>query len=115
MGRITEGDAPHFFCAMTVNVQVCRVVATGAFDMEVIHMPRSAIPISELGKEYGDVINAEQLRMILGLRSRKTIDCWVAAGRLDGCFRRRGKHNLIVRERALDRIFNGPAWPSNNE
>lgn len=69
---------------------------------------RSRIAVAEIGKEYGDIISPEDLRQILGLKSRKTIYLWIADGRLDGCFRRRGKHHLIVRQRALDRIFNGP-------
>ena len=75
---------------------------------------RKKIPVAELGKDFGDVISPDQLRQILGLKSRKTIDVWTAAGRLDGCFRKRGKHNLIVRELALDRILNGPGWTSED-
>lgn len=79
-------------------------------------MARTRISITDIGKGYGEIVSPEQLREILGLKSRKTIDCWIAAGRLDGCVRKRGKHNLIVRDKALERIFNGPDWPtSNNE
>lgn len=77
-------------------------------------MNKKRIPVADLGKELGDVISPDQLRRILGLKSRKTIDVWTAAGRLDGCFRRRGKHNLIVRELALDRILNGPNWKNED-
>ena len=45
--------------------------------------------------------------------SVKTIYEWIANGRLDGAFRKRGKHILIWRDRAIDRIFNGSDW--NNE
>ena len=68
------------------------------------------VVVSDLGKEFGDIISPDQLKTILGLKSRKTIDGWTASGRLDGCFRKRGKYNLIVRELALDRILNGPDW-----
>jgi hypothetical protein len=71
---------------------------------------RKRIPVGEMGKEFGEVISPEKLKVILGLKSRKTIDVWTAAGRLDGCFRKRGRYNLIVRKLALDRILNGPEW-----
>jgi hypothetical protein len=77
-------------------------------------MSKKRISVADLGKEFGEIISPDQLRQILGLKSRKTIDVWTAAGRLDGCFRRRGKHNLIVRELALDRILNGPRWTNED-
>jgi hypothetical protein len=40
----------------------------------------------------------------------KTIYFWIAEGRLDGAFRKRGKHCLIWRDRAIDLLFNGPEW-----
>jgi hypothetical protein len=55
------------------------------------------------------IVSPARLASLLGL-SVKTIYAWIAAGRLDGCFRKRGKHNLIWRDKALDRIFNGPDW-----
>jgi excisionase family DNA binding protein len=42
--------------------------------------------------------------------SPKTVYEWIAKGRLDGAFRKRGKHVLIWRDRVLDLIFNGPEW-----
>jgi hypothetical protein len=42
--------------------------------------------------------------------SVKTVYEWIANGRLNGAFRKRGKHNLIWRDRALDILFNGPEW-----
>jgi excisionase family DNA binding protein len=57
------------------------------------------------------ILSPTQLAKLLGL-SPKTIYEWQAKGRLDGTFRKRGKHILIWRDRALDRIFNGPDWPS---
>lgn len=71
---------------------------------------KKRIDISDLGVEHGEIISAVQLAQILGQKSRKTIDAWIAAGRLEGCFRRRGKRNLIVRRLALERIFNGLDW-----
>ena len=62
--------------------------------------PGASIPV---------ILSPLQLADLLGL-SRKTIDDWVAKGRLDGAFRKRGKHLLIWRDRAIDLLFNGPDW-----
>jgi excisionase family DNA binding protein len=55
------------------------------------------------------IISPAQLAALLGL-SVKTIYEWIARGRLDGCYRKRGKHALIWRDRVFDLIFNGPKW-----
>jgi excisionase family DNA binding protein len=55
------------------------------------------------------IMSPRQLADLVGL-SVKTIYAWIAAGRLDGCFRKRGKHNLIWRDKALEQILNGPDW-----
>lgn len=55
------------------------------------------------------IVSPKQLANILGL-SVKTIYFWIAEGHLDGTFRKRGKHNLIWRDKALDLILNGPEW-----
>jgi len=34
----------------------------------------------------------------------------MAKGRLDGTYRKRGKHALFWRDRALNVIFNGKEW-----
>jgi hypothetical protein len=44
--------------------------------------------------------------------SVKTIYLCFSQGRLDRAFRRRGKHDLIWRDRAVDILFNGPEWTS---
>ena len=62
--------------------------------------PGAAVPV---------ILSPIQLAGILGL-SKKTIYEWIAKGRLDGAFRKRGKHNLIWRDRALEILFNGPEW-----
>jgi excisionase family DNA binding protein len=59
-------------------------------------------------------LSPAQLADLLNL-SVKTIYEWIAKGRLDGAFRRRGKHVLIWRDRAIDLIFNGPDWSNNHE
>jgi hypothetical protein len=62
--------------------------------------PGAAVPV---------ILSPAQLAGLLGL-APKTIYEWIAKGRLDGAFRKRGKHNLIWRDRAIDLIFNGPEW-----
>lgn len=65
----------------------------------------------ESGATVPPIISPAQLAALLGL-SIKTIYEWIARGRLDGCFRKRGKHALIWRDRAIEQIFNGPDWNS---
>ncbi len=60
------------------------------------------------------IISPKQLASILGL-SRSTIYLWIEDGRLDGCYRKRGKHVLLWRDRAIEIIFNGPEWSNANE
>lgn len=85
-------------------------------------MPRSATlsraelqaPFAgDLGQKYPLVLSPRLLADLLDL-SVKTIYAWMAVGRLDGCYVKRGKHNLIWRDKALDRIFNGPEWHNVN-
>jgi predicted DNA-binding transcriptional regulator AlpA len=54
-------------------------------------------------------VSPKQLGDIVGV-SRKTIYGWIAKGRLDGSFRKRGKHLLIWRDKAIDLVLNGPEW-----
>ncbi len=63
----------------------------------------------ELGEQHPPILNPKQLAALCGL-SVKTIYAWLADGRLDGAFRKRGKHVLIWRDKALDIIFNGADW-----
>ena len=55
------------------------------------------------------IVSPNELAAIVGLRV-KTIYDWIARGRLDGTFRKRGKHHLIWRDRALEILFNGADW-----
>jgi excisionase family DNA binding protein len=55
------------------------------------------------------IVSPEQLAEILGLKT-KTVYVWIEKHRLDGSFRRRGKHILIWRDKAIDILFNGPEW-----
>jgi hypothetical protein len=40
----------------------------------------------------------------------KTLYEWIARGRLDGTYRRRGKPFLFWRDRIINLIFNGAEW-----
>jgi len=58
------------------------------------------------------IVNPQQLAELVGV-GRSTIYEWIAKGRLDGAFRRRGKHQLIWLARAIQILFNGPEWSGN--
>lgn len=62
-----------------------------------------------LAEQFPPILTPAVLAALL-LLSPKTIYEWIAKGRLDGAFRKRGKHVLIWRDRALDLIFNGKEW-----
>ncbi len=57
----------------------------------------------------GVILSPSGLAEILGL-SPKTVYEWIAKGRLDGAFRKRGKHVLIWRDRAIATLMNGKDW-----
>lgn len=61
------------------------------------------------GDRYPPILSPAQLAELLG-KSPKTIYHWIAKGRLDGAFRKRGKHCLIWRTRALNLLLNGSDW-----
>jgi excisionase family DNA binding protein len=61
------------------------------------------------GAAHPAILTPAQLATLTGL-STKTIYDWLAQGRLDGCFRKRGKHVLIWRDRAIELLFNGRDW-----
>jgi excisionase family DNA binding protein len=63
----------------------------------------------EAGERYPVILSPARLADLLAL-SVKTIYEWIAKGRLDGAFRKRGKHVLIWRDRALDILLNGKEW-----
>lgn len=55
------------------------------------------------------VVTTKALANLLGL-SVKTVYLWRAIGRLEGTYRKRGKHVLFFTERVIILIFNGPKW-----
>ena len=62
-----------------------------------------------LGAQFPPILKVEQLAALLQI-SAKTVYEWITKGRLDGAFRKRGKHHLIWRDRAIDILFNGKEW-----
>lgn len=61
------------------------------------------------GTSFPPILKVEQLASLLQI-STKTLYEWIAKGRLDGTFRKRGKHILVWRDRIIDLLFNGPEW-----
>jgi excisionase family DNA binding protein len=70
--------------------------------------------IDKGGEAFPIILSPERLAALLGL-SVKTIYQWIAQGRLNGSFRRRGKHVLIWRDRAIEILFNGNDWSTSDE
>src|SRR5271170_1926143 len=67
-----------------------------------------------LADRFPPIVSPDQLAELAGV-SVKTIYFWIAQGRLDGVFRKRGKHCLIWRDRAIDLLFNGAEWEHKSE
>ena len=61
------------------------------------------------GAPLPPILTTEQLADLLQV-SKKTLYEWVSKGRLDGAFRKRGKHHKFWRDRVLDIFFNGSDW-----
>ncbi len=59
--------------------------------------------------DYPPIITVKQLAKILNL-SASTMYFWISQGRLCGAMRKRGRHNLIWRDRVISLIFDGPDW-----
>ena len=55
------------------------------------------------------ILSPRQLAQLLNL-SPKTVYLWIAKGRLDGTFRKRGKHVLLWRDRVIELLFSGKEW-----
>jgi hypothetical protein len=61
------------------------------------------------GEQFPPIISRPQVAKLFG-KSVKAIDDWKAKGRLDGTFRKRGKHLFFWRDRVIDLIYNGKDW-----
>jgi hypothetical protein len=117
LGRILLDDAPHLlFSALLIIAISAGQVCLPLHEKQGRDMARiisraelEALFTGELADKHKPILSPAGLANLLGLKL-KTIYTWIAAGRLDGCFRKRGKHNLIWRDKALDRIFNGSDW-----
>lgn len=70
-----------------------------------------AFDVEALRQQYPPILSPEQVGLILGY-ARATVYQWLAQGRFDGAYRRRGKHIRLWRDRVLDLFFNGPDWSS---
>ncbi|HVK08498.1 MAG TPA: helix-turn-helix domain-containing protein [Gemmataceae bacterium] len=57
------------------------------------------------------VMSPDEFAEFVGL-SVKTVYEWLARGRFSNAARRRGKHVLIWRDRAISELFSGPDWKS---
>jgi excisionase family DNA binding protein len=68
---------------------------------------------AELDSHPGPILSPAQLAAMLGI-SLKTIYEWIARGRLDGTFRKRGKHIRFWRDRVVALYFNGAQWETND-
>lgn len=60
----------------------------------------------DAGQRFGPILTTEDVAVLLQVPA-KTVYAWIAAGRLDGTFRKRGKRNLFWRDKVIDKIFNG--------
>ena len=65
--------------------------------------------VGKAGDDFPVILSPGKLAALLGV-SPKTVYDWIARGRLDGAFRKRGKHVLIWRDRALNILFGGKDW-----
>ena len=61
------------------------------------------------GTQVPVILSPMQLAGLYGV-SVKTIYQWIAMGRLEGTFRKRGKHIRFWRDRVIDCLFNGKEW-----
>jgi predicted DNA-binding transcriptional regulator AlpA len=61
---------------------------------------------------YGPILDPSQVGRMLGY-PRSTIYEWIAKGRFDGAYRKRGKGVRFFRDRVLHLFFNGPDWEHN--
>ncbi len=59
----------------------------------------------EWGDRYPPILTVEQAAKLLQI-SRSTLYEWLKKGRLDGAYRKRGKHILLWRDKIIEIIFN---------
>lgn len=69
---------------------------------------------SEPPSAFPPILDVPQAATLLRV-PRKTLYLWIAQGRLDGAFRKRGRRHLLWRDRLIDVLLNGPAWEPEEE
>ena len=67
---------------------------------------------NESGEKWPAILSPAKLAALLDV-SVSTLYAWIADGRFDGAFRKRGKHIRFWRDRAIAVFFDGPNWSSN--
>jgi hypothetical protein len=65
--------------------------------------------MNELAERFPPILSTDQPAELIG-KSVNTIYDWMAKGRLDGAYRKRGKHALFWRDRAVHILFDGKDW-----
>jgi hypothetical protein len=73
----------------------------------------AAFAAAEMRQLFGPILDTPGVMRLLNVK-RRTLYLWIAQGRLDGTFRKRGKHHLFWRDRVIDRVFNGINWEIKN-
>jgi len=63
----------------------------------------------EWENRFPPILHKKQVAEMLGI-SESTISEWKQKGRLDGSFRKRGKHVFFWRDKVIDIVFNGKEW-----
>jgi excisionase family DNA binding protein len=104
-----SGSTPYPFAPLIhplsdeVSVDRGQSVRKKILNIDEVHEALNKSPQAKL------IVSPKELAALLGL-SVKTIYEWIAKGYLNGALRKRGKHNLILRDRALQQVFDGPDW-----
>jgi len=93
---------------MDVVVAVVGEIASEAMSRKPPKLSKTEID-EAVDRASKPIVSPKELAEFLGL-ALSTIYEWIQRGRLDGCFRRRGKHVLIWLARAVAVIFNGSEW-----
>jgi excisionase family DNA binding protein len=73
------------------------------------HEIKTAFSAEDLRRRFPPILTVTQVAELVQV-SPKTIYFWMARGRLDGAYRKRGKHHLLWRDRVIDQLFNGKEW-----
>tara|TARA_R110002124_G_scaffold259227_1_gene425052 strand:+ start:537 stop:791 length:255 start_codon:yes stop_codon:yes gene_type:complete len=61
------------------------------------------------GQRFPIILTTEEVGQLLHV-SKKTIYEWVRKGNLDKTYIKRGKRRLFLRNKLIDKMFNGKDW-----